>query len=213
MREPGKKREMDQANAGKVMIADDDADNLVELIDFLTSSGFEAHGACNGETLIAKAMESTPDLILLDIKMPVMDGYETCRRLKANDSTRDVPVIFLTGLSETHNKVMGFEAGGVDYITKPFDIEEITSRINTHVTLHRLQKEREKIITELREALSTVKQLSGMLPICMFCKKIRNDKGYWEQVEQYISEHSEVEFTHGLCEECSKKHFPDLHEA
>jgi PleD family two-component response regulator len=203
--------ETNQLLKGKVLIVDDDEVELMEFSDFFDSEGFKTFGVTNGETAISKAIEFSPDVILLDVMMPGMNGYEACRRLKAAQATMEIPVIFVTGLSDTKDKLRGFEAGGVDYVTKPFEIEEISARVSAHVALQRLKKEREGIIRELSEALDTVKKLEGMLPICMFCKKIRNDKGYWEQVELYISEHSDVRFSHGLCEECSKKHYSELH--
>ncbi len=203
---------MDHETFGRILITDDDQSNLEELTDFFNSCGYETVGASDGATAIIKAREFLPDVILLDIRMPGIDGYETCRRLKDNDRTRDIPVIFITALSDTIAKVKGFTAGGVDYVTKPFEIEEIVARINTHITLSRLKREREEIIRELTEALANVKKLEGMLPICMYCKKIKNDEGYWQQVEHYIIEHSGAKFTHGLCDDCCKKYYPGLYE-
>jgi PleD family two-component response regulator len=195
---------------GKILIVDDDAEELDELSDFFSSEGFEVAGIQDGLGSIGLASDFSPDVILLDVMMPGMNGFETCRRMKETEKTKDIPVIFVTGLSKTIDKVKGFESGGVDYVTKPFEVEEMLARVMTQVSLHKLKVERENIIRDLTDALATVKKLEGMLPICMFCKKIKNDKGYWEQVEQYISEHADVRFSHGLCDECSKKHYSEF---
>jgi hypothetical protein len=98
----------------------------------------------------------------------------------------------------------------VDYIAKPFRQEEVCARVRTHLYLRALVKEKEKLIGELKEALAKVKTLSGLLPICSSCKKIRDDKGYWNQIETYIRERSEADFTHGICPKCAKMLYPGL---
>ncbi len=132
---------MTEANeAGdRIMIVDDDIDNLNVLLDFLDKAGFHTMVAKDGATAIELAGHTQPDLILLDVMMPGQDGFETCRILKEKTGVRDVPVIFITALSETVNKVKGFEAGGVDYITKPFENEELLARVNAHLTIRKLQ--------------------------------------------------------------------------
>lgn len=188
---------------GAVILAvDDNLTNLQILLDYLTEAGFKIIVAEDGEEASERADFVCPDLILLDVMMPGIDGFETCRRLKENPKTADIPIIFITALSETTNKIMGFEAGGADYIAKPFHQEEVLARIAAHLTIRRQQK-------ALEEALAKVKLLSGFLPICCNCKKIRNDTGYWEQIEVYIREHSEAVFSHGICPECMYKLYPE----
>ena len=104
----------------------------------------------------------------------------------------------------------GFHAGGIDYITKPFEEEEVSARVRTHLELQQLNHRQERLIRQLKQALDEVKQLRGIIPICSHCKKIRDDSGYWKQVEQYISEHTEAEFSHGLCPNCLEELYPDL---
>ncbi len=123
--------------------------------------------------------------------MPGMDGYQVCERLKKEKTTASIPVIFLTAKSDTDDIVRGFEAGGVDYVTKPFNSAELLARVKTHL--------------ELKNAREEIKTLRGILPICAHCKKVRNDSGFWEQVEVYVRNHSEAEFTHGLCPECERE--------
>lgn len=123
-----------------VLIVDDNLNNLELLSFFLSDSDFLVFVATNGESAIQKVESTPPDIILLDIMMPGIDGFETCRRLKANPSTHDIPVIFMTALSETMDKVRGFNVGAVDYLTKPVQEEELKARIKTHLTLRNLQK-------------------------------------------------------------------------
>ncbi|NEP02589.1 MAG: response regulator, partial [Symploca sp. SIO2E9] len=130
----------DNYNKGDILIVDDNHTNLGVLFDFLTNSGFKVLVAQDGESALQKAEFANPDLILLDIMMPGIDGFETCRRLKAKASTRNIPVIFMTALSDTDDKVKGFSFGAVDYVTKPVQQEEVRARVTTHLTLRKLQK-------------------------------------------------------------------------
>lgn len=123
-----------------LLIVDDNPDNLRVLSNFLINSGFEILVAVDGESAIQKAIYAQPDLILLDIMMPILDGIQACIQLKANEKTRHIPVIFMSALSDTESKLSGFEAGGVDYITKPFQREEVLARVNTHLSLQRLHR-------------------------------------------------------------------------
>jgi PAS domain S-box-containing protein len=125
---------------GVIVIVDDKPTNLGVLFDFLTDSGFKVLVAQDGESALQKVEYAHPDLILLDIMMPGIDGFETCRRLKANPSTQDIPVIFMTALSDTVDKVKGFNLGAVDYVTKPVQQEEVKARVTTHLMLRNLQK-------------------------------------------------------------------------
>jgi adenylate cyclase len=127
-------------NEGVIVIVDDKPTNLGVLFDFLTDSGFKVLVAQDGTSAIDKVKYGHPDLILLDVMMPGIDGFETCRRLKANPSTKDIPVIFMTALSDTVDKVKGFNLGAVDYITKPVQQEEVRARVSTHLTIRSLQK-------------------------------------------------------------------------
>ena len=140
---------------GVIVIVDDTPHNLGVLFDFLTDSGFKVLVAQDGESAIQKVQYAKPDLILLDVMMPGIDGFETCRRLKANPTTQEIPVIFLSALSDTVDKVKGFNLGAVDFITKPVQQEEVKARVITHLTLRNLQKKLEtqnlQLQTEIRE--------------------------------------------------------------
>ena len=131
----------DTFSQATILLVDDHWENLDVLFSSLSRYGFTVLVAQNGEDALELVQETLPDIILLDIMMPGIDGYETCRRLKADPATRPIPVLFISSLTDTDDKVKGFEAGGVDYIHKPFDQEEILARITTHVQLHALQHE------------------------------------------------------------------------
>ncbi|MBN1218564.1 MAG: response regulator [Anaerolineae bacterium] len=202
-----------------ILVVDDTVANLRLLVDLLTNNGYKVRPATNGTIALSAARAEPPDLILLDIMMPKMDGYAVCEQLKVDERTQDIPVIFISAVSEVLDKVKAFSVGGVDYVTKPFQFEEVLARVETHLTIRQLQKtlqeKNEQLQAkndDLEAALAKVKQLSGLLPICANCKKIRDDKGYWEQVEVYISRHSEADFSHGLCPDCTQKLYPDLYE-
>ena len=195
-------------NKGNILIVDDKPENLTVLRQILTEHGFRVRPAISGKIALKTVQTDLPDLILLDIVMPDMDGYEVCRKLKADEQTNHIPIIFISALNELKDKVKAFSAGGVDYITKPFQIEEVLARVNTHINLHSLQRCLEKKNIELQKALDEVKQLRGFLPICASCKNIRDDQGYWTQIELYIRDHSEAEFTHSICPDCATKLYP-----
>lgn len=150
-------------NQDTILIVDDNQVESKLLLHYLKRVGFGVLVAANGESALEQAHAAGPDLILLDVLMPGMDGFETCHHLKADEVTKDVPVIFMTALSDTADKVKGFEFGAVDYVTKPIQPQELLARINTHLTIRNLQKslqqeiiEREKLIAELDAFAHTV---------------------------------------------------------
>lgn len=194
---------LDRAKPARILIVDDEEINIDVLVGLLGRE-YRLNIAANGEQVFQRmAAAPLPDLILLDIVMDGMDGYEVCRRLKADPATQDIPVIFLTARKATEDAVAGFRLGAVDFITKPFQPEELAARVGTHIRLRR-------VVVELEQALEEIKTLRGILPICSFCKRIRDDQGYWKQLEEYIHQHSEAEFSHSICRECARKYYPDL---
>ena len=138
------------ARLPSVLVVDDTIDNLRLLSDILDHRGYEVRAVTSGAQALLAAAADPPDLSLLDITMPDMDGYEVCRRLRAQPASRDVPVIFLTALNETADKVKGFDIGGVDYVTKPFQVEEVLARVQTHVALRQAQVALAESNTHLR---------------------------------------------------------------
>jgi DNA-binding response OmpR family regulator len=345
-----------QANApaGRIMIVDDTPANLQFLRATLAAHGYAVHPAHDGELALQFVQHTLPDLILLDIVMPGLDGYQVCEGLKASEGTRDIPVIFMTALSDTEEKVSGLRLGAVDYITKPFQVDELLARVQTHIALHKLQRqlaaqnaqlrqeiaerqraeaelaasetrqrlmlnqipgfvwtidhdlrftstdgaglagvnsrpnqsvgmslyeycrtddpefrpiaaarralagesvsydiewggrafqshvepffgpqgqicgvvgialditerkaaeqEREQLIGQLQDALASIKTLRGLVPICAACKNIRDDSGYWNQLESYLHSHTEAEFSHAICPDCACRLYGDLYD-
>ena len=186
-----------------ILIVDDERQNIKVLTQFLRDT-YKIMVAKDGEqALNAVSRSIVPDLILLDIMMPGIDGYEVCKRLKADEKTKHIPVIFVTAVTETQDAARGFQAGAVDFIQKPLDPVIAKARVDLHIKLH-------KTMADLKAALSQVKKLSGLLPICMYCKKIRDDKGYWNQIEAYIDNHSEAQFSHSICHDCAEQHYPGM---
>ncbi|MBU0971283.1 MAG: response regulator [Proteobacteria bacterium] len=195
---------------GNILVIDDNKENLRILAEILGSEGYTVRPALSGQIALTAAIKQIPDLILLDIIMPDMDGYQVCEALKADKYIKEIPVIFISALGEVTDTVKGFSAGGVDYIRKPFHREELLARVETHISLSRLKKDLKTRNEKLQLALDEIKTLRGIIPICAHCKKIRDDKGYWEQIETYLHEHSHAKFSHGICPDCIKTHYPDI---
>jgi DNA-binding response OmpR family regulator len=201
-----------------ILIVDDEPNNLSILRQLLSAHGYKVRPILSGELALQAVKSVIPDLILLDIMMPEgKNGFEVCSEIKENENLKDVPIIFLSALDDTENKVRAFQIGGVDYITKPFKQEEVLTRVKTHLMLHQTQKaltEKNRHLQEmndkLQQALEEIKTLRGILPICCNCKKIRDDQGYWNQIEKYISDRTDADFSHGLCPACVKELYPEL---
>ncbi|MBU0490822.1 MAG: response regulator [Chloroflexi bacterium] len=224
---------LDQVDAPRanILIVDDTPANLSLLSQMLAKQGYQVRPVPDGPLALTAAQAEPPDLVLLDIRMPDMDGYEVCEHLKAHPQTRDIPIIFVSALEDIKDKVKAFTAGGVDYVTKPFQVEEVLARVATHLALRDLQTQLERANQELtrqltetrrsraelqarnhelQEALSTIKTLKGLIPICAGCKKIRDDQGYWNHLEAYIMAHSDAQFSHGLCPDCARRLYPSV---
>ena len=146
-----------------ILIVDDTRENLRVLIQILTEQGYRARPVLNGELALQVIRKAPPDLILLDILMPGVDGYEICRRLKAEERTRDIPIIFISALDETMDKIKAFDLGGVDYITKPFQAEEVLARVQTHLSLRNMQVRMETQNRQLQQEISERKQAENAL--------------------------------------------------
>ena len=141
-----------------ILVVDDTPTNLQVLFDLLSEQGYRVASAKNGETALQRVQSSEPNLILLDVMMPGIDGFETCQRLKANPATRDIPVIFMTALSDSVDQVKGLSLGAVDYITKPIQHEEVLARIRVHLQLRNATRIMEQRTNELNQALESFKQ-------------------------------------------------------
>jgi DNA-binding response OmpR family regulator len=190
-----------------ILIVDDIPLNLKILEAILVKEEYEIVRAVDGRQALNRARDILPDLILLDIMMPKMDGFQACKALKRSSKTKHIPIIFLTSKSGTESVVRGLKLGAADYVVKPFKAAELIARVRTHLELKKARDNQAILISKLQKALEDVKQLSGLLPICAHCKKVRNDEGYWQQVEVYITNHSTAQFTHGICPECLEQYY------
>ena len=193
-----------------ILIVDDISRNIHVLGSMLKEKDYRISAATSGKQALEILEGLKPDIILLDIMMPEMDGFEVCQKIKANPEAKDIPVIFLTALTDMENILKGFAVGGIDYVTKPFHSEELLARVNTHLELKRARDREKELIASLQDALAKIKQLSGMLPICSHCKKIRDAKGDWQPLEDYLEEHSNTKLSHGLCPDCVRELYPQL---
>jgi PleD family two-component response regulator len=197
---------MDKA---KILIVDDSPANIETLNETLEND-FDIYFATDGNDALQKVHLLGPDLILLDIMMPVMDGFEVCRRLKENELFRDIPVIFITALDQPEDESKGLVLGAADYVTKPFNPDLVLLRVRNHLKLKNQRDTLELRTLELEKVLSEIKVLQGIIPICAYCKNIRDDQGYWNKVEKYVSDHTEAKFSHGICPICFEKEIKEL---
>ncbi|HOP63436.1 MAG TPA: response regulator [Spirochaetota bacterium] len=230
-----------------ILIVEDSITQQKALQNILESHGYHTMTSGNGNEALELLGGNIPDIIITDIMMPGMDGYELCRKIRSDEKLKDIPVILLTTLSEPENILKGLECGADNFVTKPYQEEYLLSRIEyiilnlearsngigdmgielvfsgrkLGITSSRLQildllisayetvlqknRELEAANRELREANEKIRTLSGLIPICSVCKKIRNDNGYWDQIEKYLSEHADVNFSHGYCPDCAQK--------
>ena len=196
----------------KILIAEDDATSQVMLKAMAAKAGYEP--VVTGDGLSAYEIlrqPNAPKLAILDWMMPGLDGVEVCRKVRELKSDEPAYIILLTSRDNRKDIIHGLKSGANDYIVKPYDVEELQVRIDVGRKVVDLQALLAGRIKELQDALTQIKTLRGLLPICMYCKKIRDDKQYWQQVEGYISEHTDAQFSHGICPDCYKKYFqPEL---
>jgi len=190
----------------RVLVADDDRAIRLLLGKLLAGKGYEVMNAEDGEAAWAQLQAvDGPPLALLDWVMPVLDGPEVCRRVRATPSLGPRYLILLTVRSSAAEIAEGLDAGANDFVTKPFSSDELLARVRVGQRVVELQAELVRHVTQLQDTLAQIKTLRGLLPICSYCKKIRDDQDYWQHVERYISEHSDAQFTHGICPECYEK--------
>ncbi len=187
----------------RILIAEDDPISCCVLKTALRKWGHEVVVTVDGRTASEILLgPDAPPLAVLDWMMPEMDGLEVCRRIRATQTDRSVYLILLTAKGKKEDIVAGLQAGADDYLTKPFDHGELYARIRVGERTLDIQTRLADRVKELEEAISRVKQLQSLLPICCYCKKVRDDNDYWCQVESYLSVHADVRFSHGICPGC-----------
>jgi sigma-B regulation protein RsbU (phosphoserine phosphatase) len=186
-----------------ILIAEDDPISRRTLEVTLQRWGHRVVVTTDGQVALDTLnRDDAPSLAILDWMMPNLDGVTICRRLRDNPAKRSLYIILLTARGDKKDIVAGLDSGADDYITKPFDRDELQARVDVGLRMVQLQQRLAERVGELETALKRVKQLQGLLPICCYCKCIRNDENYWQRVEEYIGEHSGAQFSHGICPKC-----------
>ena len=193
----------------KILVAEDDAVTRRMLVVTLERLGWDVITAEDGnaawrvfETLKGK---DVPEIAVLDWMMPGIEGIEICRRLHTTPGFELVYIILVTSRGGKEDLSYGLAAGANDYVTKPFDPVELEARVRVGQRMVKLQRSLATRVTEVEAALAHVQRLQGLLPICSYCKKVRNEANYWEQVESYFTTHSDLDFTHSICPQCTEK--------
>ena len=196
----------------RVLIAEDEPVSRRILERTLQRWGYEVVVATDGtQAWECLSADDAPQLAIVDWMMPGVDGPELCQRVRALGRRLPTYLVLLTAKAEREDIVAGLQAGADDYVVKPFDEAELRARVQVGVRVVQLQVSLADRVRDLEDALSRVKQLQGLLPICSYCKKIRDDQNYWQQVEQYVTDRTEARFTHGICPSCYEQHVrPEL---
>jgi DNA-binding response OmpR family regulator len=187
----------------RALIADDDRLGALILARALEKLGLEVAIAHDGDEAWRMIdQQGGFAMAILDWMMPGADGPELCRRIRSTDRRARMHVILLTARDGHADIVAGLDAGADDYLIKPFNPEELRARVQVGIRVVSLQDRLAQQVDELQDALSKVKQLRGLLPICSYCKRIRSDENYWEQVDSFVAQHSDAQFSHGICPTC-----------
>jgi len=198
----------------KVLVVDDEPTN-VQLLAGALKRRYRVLRAGNGYEAISLVKQEVPDLILLDVMMPDLSGFEVARLIKADEALSVIPIIFLTALDSSEAMAEGLEAGGIDYLSKPVDLNLLKLRVHNHLELklrtdliREQRDELQRINDALEAALARIKRLEGTFAICMHCKSIRSDQETWQKIEEYLLEHTDALFSHGICPSCLARHYP-----
>lgn len=192
----------------KILIVDDEPVNRQVLLNHLALEQFVVEQASSGPEALRIIEEGwTPDLVLLDVMMPKMSGYDVCTALRKRFSLAELPVIFLTAKNRAEDLLSGLAHGANDYLTKPITKAELLARVRLHLELLWVHRHLEEVV---EERTKQVKDLGGLLPICGMCKSVRDDTGYWSQLEDYLRRNSDAMVTHGICPHCADEHYGDI---
>lgn len=190
----------------EVLLADDDSTSLCLLENLIARWGFKPRTTSIGNEACEILLDPKgPDLAILDCIMPGMSGLDVCRKVRLVRVADPPHLILLTGKDSKGDVVSGLEAGADDYLIKPFHNQELHARLNAGLRLINMRTRLSERIMQLEDALSRIQVLQGLLPMCAWCKKIRNDSQYWQHVETYLTEHCDLRFTHCICPDCLKR--------
>lgn len=191
----------------RILVVDDDPDILFATVRIIKKEGFDVIRAETGKQCIEEVEKNHPDLILLDVELPDIQGTEVCAKLKSTSGLQKTYIMMVSGRkTSSDDQADGLDYGADGYVARPVSNRELVARVNSMVRLIRAERKIDSYILELEQAAKTIKVLSGIVPICMHCKQIRDDNGYWNQLEKYISEHSDAQFSHGICDACLEKY-------
>lgn len=180
-----------------ILIVDDQPGNLQLLMTLLKQKKYKVYVADGGNRALTVLENTEPDLILLDVMMPVMNGYETCEAIKANPQTAQIPIIFMTALDRNEDKKAAFTAGAADFVTKPLQQAELFARVNVHIALRQSEK-------ALAAARQEIEELQSLLPECLFCQVKRKDETYQQNVDRYLKRKDAEEQSTAICPDCAK---------
>jgi DNA-binding response OmpR family regulator len=187
----------------KILVVDDDPTWLRAVVRLLTAAGYDVTEAATGQAALAALHTNQPDLVLLDIMLPDADGLELCRHIKADPAhARTFVILMSASQTSSDEQSLGLETGADGYIARPISNRELVARVRALVRIREAEAERDRLFAELQQTLAEIKTLKGFIPICASCKKIRDDQGFWNQLESYITQHSDAQFSHGICPEC-----------
>ena len=187
----------------QILIADDDPISRRLALHALSGCGAEVATAEDGHAAWKQIQARTQSTVLiLDRMMPGLDGVDLCRSARLLPTFPPLYILMVTSASETADVTAGLDAGADDYVVKPFKAAELKARAQVGMRMVALQETMARRLAELEAALANVKQLRGLLPMCSYCKKIRVDDKYWQQLEGYLTDHSDAQFSHGICPEC-----------
>lgn len=190
----------------RILVVEDEAIVAADIQDRLEVLGYEVAGwATTGEEALELARTESPDLLLMDIMLKgPMNGIQAAQQVRESMS---LPVIFLTANSDDAVLDQAKFSEPFAYLLKPFEERQLRTNIEMALYKSRMERERERLMRELQEAMATIKTLSGLLPICAWCKNVRDDGGYWMRVEQYVEHHSQATFSHSVCPDCAERYF------
>lgn len=200
----------------RILVVDDDPTN-VQWLEGVLRQEYRVLVAENGDQALNRAKEELPDLILLEVMLPDLNGCEVARLLKADRELAALPIILLSAINSPEAEAEGLEAGAIDYLVRPVDPGLLLLRVRNHLQLKRqndlIRQQRDELegVTEtLEAALERVKRLEGTFAICMHCKSIRCDQEGWQKIEEYLLDHTDALFSHGICPNCLERHYPKL---